>query len=277
MIKEKENSQTALGAEANGEKMTVRSVERALAILNIFSYNNKSLTFTELWQESQLPKATAFRLINTLVEQNYLKYDAETNKYSLGLQIAYLGYISIGSLDLPKAAYPIMEELRDLTGHTITLYIRRGKEKVCIQKVESCAPIRLTAYVGMSAPVYAGASGLVLLSDMNDEQLNEFFDHTQLIPLTELTIIDKRKLLEAVHKVRQDGYYVSMGERQNGAAGIGAPIYNIFGQVVASLNISGPVERFLPEKMPEWIDLVKRYAGEISTQLGYRPYGTSRG
>lgn len=256
--------------ENKDDTMTIQSVKRALGILSLFDHDSTNLTFTEILQETDLPKTTAFRMLNTLVESDFLRYDNSTNKYTLGSQIIYLGCVAMGATKLVNVALPIMENLRDITGQTITLYIRKGKEKVCIQRVESIEDIRLTVTVGRYLPIYVGASGLVLLSGVDEEQLDKFINSLEIIPLTPCTIVDKTRLKEAITNVKIKGYCISRNERQMGAAGIGAPIFDQFNRVIASLNISGLAEKFEENKIPGWISLVKEAAYEISCKLGYR-------
>ena len=250
--------------------MIVSSVQRAINMLNLLQYSEKGLTFTEIMNHENLPKTTVFRIINTLKINDFLRYDEETSRYSLGPQILVLGCVAMGSTNVSKVALPIMEELRDATGETVTLYVRRGTHKLCAQKIESHEEIRMTASVGKASPIYVGASGIVLMSGISPEKLDAFIDRLELVPVTSHTIVDRGELKKRVDFVRENKYCQSKNERQLGAAGIGTPVFNNMGQIVASLNVSGPVERFESGKVSEWIDLLIDAGDKLSRELGHR-------
>ena len=83
---------------------TIQSVQRALSILELFSYARPDLSLAEISQELGLAKATAHNLIRTLEGKGFLSQDLQTRRYRLGSRLLALGAIMSGTLELNRMA-----------------------------------------------------------------------------------------------------------------------------------------------------------------------------
>ena len=63
----------------------------------------------------------------------------------------------------------------------------------------------------------------------------------------------------------------SMKERTEGMRCVAAPIRNTFGEIVAGISVSGPVNRVTPERVPAIAAAVVEAAAAVSAALGARP------
>ena len=248
------------------KKTTVnnRSLERALSILSLFDRENPSMTFTQIWNETGLSKATALRLLSTLTAEGFLAYDAQSRLYTLGEELITLGFVALRTQDLTRTSYPIMEQLQQLTNQTITLYVRRGMNKTCILKIDSNDELRLTPNVGRLLPGWLGASGLVLLSDFTPEELRRI-----LAGATGSEQPNAEQIIKDIQLVKRDGYICTKNQRQPGAGGMGTPIFANDGRIIASLNISGREESFTKENIQTWKSPLVIAGRKISRHMGY--------
>ena len=251
------------------ESGSTRSVERAISILDCFTSARSHLNLTEIVQETGLSKATAFRLLKTLEARNYVAYDHEVGKYRLGPRLLYLGNVAMNSTVVRRVALPVMRELRETSGETVTLFIRQGVWKICVEKVESPHEVRFTAEVGRVLPIHAGASGKVLLAGLDPEQFNAVIAEAGLPRITPNTITSPDVLRREVAEVAARGYAISRDEREIGAAAVGAPVRDHDGKICASLNISGPSSRFTDERVQQFIGMVMEAADKVSMGMGY--------
>jgi len=251
------------------EKERIKSLEKALQILELFGRTKQHLTFSDVRKLTKMPVASLYRFLSTLSHAGYLEYDPFTKQYSLGSKLIFLGNIALESLDIVKIAAPYMEALKEATGETVTLFVRRGFRKVCVSKVESDYSVRYTAKVGQPNYLHVGASGKVLLSGLKKEMLDALERETGFPRMTDQTITSRIELDKALEKVRVDGFAISSGERQEGSAGIGVPVYDFKGEVIASLNISLPAERLSSEKTEIWVNLLIDAGMSISKKMGY--------
>ena len=113
----------------------VQSVHRSLMLLNYLGEATKPLGLSELTRAVDLPKSTTKRLLGTLVQCEYVKYDETTEKYQLGSQILRLGTRMLNSLEFRTQARDVAFNLRELTRQTVFLAILDKFEIVYVDKV----------------------------------------------------------------------------------------------------------------------------------------------
>jgi IclR family acetate operon transcriptional repressor len=156
-----------------------------------------------------------------------------------------------------------MTYLRDRTGETVLLDVRAGLQKVCIEKVDSLENLKYTNEKGFAAPIYVGGGGKVLLSLLEDEQIEMLLNQISFVPITPNTIIDKGKLWEEIKKARQQGYSTSFGERVLGSSCVSVPVKNYVTPV--ALSILGPAARFTEKRIIKILPELKQ-AGETVSE-----------
>lgn len=76
-------------------------------------------------------------------------------------------------------------------------------------------------------------------------------------------------LLDAVDKVRRDGYAVVADELEVGLTAVAAPIRGVRADIVAALSVSGPTFRFDKAKVDVAMHDVIATADQISQRLGW--------
>lgn len=243
------------------EKPTVRSVERALDILLCFR-RQRELSLTDIAKQLSLHKSTVYRLLQSLEQRQFVQRDPTTDKYRLGNSIWDL-VSSIGQEEWTDLLLPEMRKLRDAVGETISLYVKSGLERVRIQAVQSTQEIRRVVRIGDRFPLYGGASSKVLLAYSTPEEQEAVFDHPEFPPEW-----PKERLKNELQFVRTHGYACSFGEREPEAAAVAAPIFK-GKEVVAALAISGPIQRFTPEKTKWFAEQVKAAAAQMSRMLQF--------
>ncbi|MBX6394322.1 MAG: IclR family transcriptional regulator [Alicyclobacillaceae bacterium] len=247
---------------ANGERGTVRAVERALDILLCFSSTEMELGLSDIAKRVGLHKSTVHRLLASLESRGFIRRNPHTEKYRLGWSILELVSNMHQSGDLSTIVLPEMTRLRDLLDETISLYIRSGTERIRIQAVESHQPVRRVANIGQRLPLYVGASGKVLLAWSPPEVLAEVLSDPRMPE-----DFNRAEFQQQLAQVRECGYAVSIEEREAGAAAVAAPVFDRDGQLVAALSVSGPVDRFTPEATARFAEAVMKSAKVIHQML----------
>jgi len=157
-----------------------------------------------------------------------------------------------------------MENLRDITNETISLWIAQGANRINIHMFESHQGIGHLPKLGDVAPIYAGASGKILLSQLQGKDLSSLVQRLDLKPLTSTTTTSKESLLLELDKIRNQGYSWTIGETYEGASAISVSINNYISPI--ALMLAGPEERIGKVK-PFLIDKVKECSISISNKL----------
>src|ERR1022692_1506789 len=246
------------------------AVERALAMLEAVAQEPDGLSNAEISRKLQIPKSSASYILRTMEKQAYLKRDAETGKYRVGLKILSLSRGALSGIDVREVALPIMRHLMEKTNLTCHLAILDGPEAVYIEKVEPQGFIRMDTWVGRRMRVHATSVGKALVAHIPQERLEKILADRGMEKRTPKTITTLPPLLKELEKVRTQGRAVGDEENNMGARCLGAPVFNQSGAIEASIGLSGTTNQVNAQTMPRIVEALKDAARHVSMQLGYR-------
>lgn len=251
-------------------KYKVQAVERALDILDCFSFQNRELSLSEIVMRTGLNKTTAKRLMSNLVTRGYLRQNPQTKKYQLGMRLFELGGIVFSSFSLRQAAANPMTLLQRETGATVLLGVGIENQLVYIDKREGEGMIRISSDIGWRRPLHYGMLGMVLMASLEPRDVREILVQYPLEAHTPYSITDEDAYSLRLEKIRDQGYVLEKEEAVEGVIGIAAPIKDYSRQVVAALGIALPLgQRLIDEKLDRIVVLVKNACETISSDLGY--------
>ncbi len=254
----------------NKESFYNRSLERALKILCAFHRNSQGLTLSDLSKSLGLSKATLSRLCSTLFKYHFLGYDQQTKQYSLGLKLFELGGIVYSSFSLRRMASPYLNQLQSKLGKTSCLGILQDGQLVYIDKKEDLQkPIRFASDIGTYRPPYFGMLGHILMAHLSEAEVDRMLKKNPLRPFTKKSIRGVETFKERLRKIRSQGFYVDKEEALDGVTGIGAPIRDFTGKVVAAVGVGFISSSEDPKRLGKIIKEVVNTSQAISYELGY--------
>jgi IclR family KDG regulon transcriptional repressor len=221
---------------------TVRSVERALAILGCFDDDHPLLGITEISAQLNLPKSTIHRILATLEAWGFVQQDEVSCRYQLGLRLFELGAIVGNSLGLRQAALPVLKQLSRETEETVLLVAYDSGEVVYLDALECPQPVKIDARPGKRLPAHCTASGKAFLSALPREEVERVLSRP-LSGRTPKTITDAEELRCNLTLSRQRGYSISDEEYNTGIRAVAAPIVSEKGRVWGVVAVAGPAFR----------------------------------
>lgn len=245
----------------------LKTVSRALQLLNVVGAHPEGLNLSELARELMTNKQDAFRLVRTLAAFQFVNSDPAARKVRLGPGFLRLAELARPHLDLRQIAMPALVDLRDKTGETACLHIRSRNHRVCIVQVESRDELRCVANIGEALPLTTGAPGRIFLAYMPDQERARILKDIKR--LTSETIMDRKRLNRTISLVRQIGYTIARNETVLGMAAISAPVFDATGRTVAAMTALGPSQRLSKERLAGFSDYVLEAAARISAALGH--------
>jgi len=248
---------------------TVRSVERTLRILFCIAGARHPMSLSEIGAEVEIDKATTMRLLNTLETFRLVKRDPGSRKYSIGSAAWQL--TSAYQSDFRLAAEPHLQALKETTGESASLVVERGLERVVVTSVEATHELRVVPTSNSVVPVYAGASGRVLMAFMPDEQRDRIISITGLKPVNARGLTDRQSYLASLDKVRANGYAVSLGDVTLGTVAVAAPVFDQNRRIRAVVSLRGPEARMTPDRIDALAKLVVEAADRIGGDLFLSP------
>ncbi|MEA1965007.1 MAG: IclR family transcriptional regulator, partial [Candidatus Aerophobetes bacterium] len=175
----------------------VKSIERALNILEAFSKQKIELSITELSRMLRMKTSTVHRILATLKERGYIKQSSPKTKYELGIKVFELGCIFRNQMHFTKIAMPYLKYLCNLTKETTHLAILddSSAEVIYIAQVASPGPLRTSVEVGTRWKAHCTAIGKALLAFLPQEKIEEMFaNQKKLSTYTPNSISDVNEL-----------------------------------------------------------------------------------
>jgi DNA-binding IclR family transcriptional regulator len=267
------NNGTSLKTNANGSAYSVPAIHRTLDIIETL-VEQRALTVSDISREFEIPKSSAYAILQTLKSRGYVEKDAE-DRYSLSFRLFSLGATLVDNLDVRTEVHSLLEELTRKAGITGHIAIRDGGFAVYIDKVEVLDAVRVTTWVGKRMHLHSTSIGKALLSGLSDDEIDHYVSEHSLPSLTPKTITKPKLLKEQLAKIRALGYASCSEENEIDVRSVAAPIFNGSQRVVAAVNLGASKLQIRGKDVPRLGALVRTYALKMSVQLGYRiPHST---
>lgn len=257
--------------DSSAEKYMVPALERGLRLLQEFGRSNATLGAPELARRMQLPRATIFRMLNTLESMGFLQRIEGGNDYRLGLSVLRLGYDFLSSLDLTELGQPVIARLCQRIGFPCNIVVRDGHSIVYVAKVTPQTPLTSSVRVGTRLPVHATVLGRVLLADLSLPELRNLYPEDPLEAHTAHTPKTVTDLYKLVSVDGQRGYVAGVGFYESSISTIAAPVRDHTGHVIAAMGVTLGAGEITPEREANLVPLVRSAACELSELLNYRP------
>jgi DNA-binding IclR family transcriptional regulator len=234
---------------ANG---SMRTVQRAIDVLMAVAGGATSVT--EVSEVTHLDPATTHRLLQGLQYESLVK-KVGRGKYQAGSGLLTLARPHLASLpDLRSLWRDTLEQLRDLTGETVNVHARSGRNRICVDELQSEQVIRFTAGIGALGSLVLGAPGKAMLASLPEGEREELIRLAEIDPPQSAIPFDILKLRREVMAVQKQGYAVSYGERVADVTAVSVPILSPDGRVEIAITIAGPRVRFTDERIEGFRD-----------------------
>ncbi|MFV8396376.1 IclR family transcriptional regulator [Corynebacterium hindlerae] len=232
----RENFQVKPQQDQSGDNTTVQSLVRGLAVIRSFGTERPRQTLSEVAEETGLARATARRFLHTLVTLGYADTDGST--FWLTPRILELGFSYLSALELPSIAQPRLEQLSRSIKESSSLSVLDGTDIVYVNRVPVRKIMTVSITIGTRFPAFATSMGRVLLADLPESELEEYWANADLSSLTPQTITAREKLNSQLQAVRDQGFAIVDQELEPGLRSVAAPIYSPAGKVIAAINVS---------------------------------------
>jgi DNA-binding IclR family transcriptional regulator len=249
---------------------TVRSVERAIDLLEILMSTTRSISLTALSEETDLHPSTAHRLLATLDKKGFVHQDQDSKLYSLGPRL--LLFLVDGSRSfgyLRNQVIPILQEITDVLGENASFSIRNGYKSMLLAQVSSGRLVDVRIQTSMQAPLHCTAVGKVMLAHLGWSEVLHIVDETGLPALTPNTITGIEALKQALDTVRECGYATDREEWVEGIRCVAVPVHSGEAQVVGVISVSAPSSRLDATREARFTEVIKRYAAKLSSRIAY--------
>lgn len=219
------------------------TVGKALAVLDAVAAFEKPVKFTELLETSAYPKATLYRLLQTLTNQHLLVHNAETGTYSLGTRLIRLAHTAWEHASLAPIARPHVQTLAAEVGEAVHLAQMDNGQVIFVEKLKATDRFETLAQVGQVAPAYCTGVGKAMLAFIAPKRLDIVLQQQSFFPYTPTTHRSVDSLLTELPDIRENGIAYDREEHETGIVSIAAPIFVSNGRVVGALSVATATTR----------------------------------
>lgn len=237
-------SRAATPGKSAAEKNLVLSLAKGLRVLEAFTAEAPELKLAEVARRTGTDNATAFRLLNTLVQLGYVEKIGGTRDFRLSLKCLDLGFNAIARSDIRELARPVLRTLVGETHEAASIGVLEGPEILYIERIQAgLTRLGVDIRIGSRVPVYSTAIGHAILAFLPRETQIAVLDARARPKLTEHTPTEMPELLARLDAVRARGYALSDQETVSGLRVLSAPVLDSDGFPVAGLSVAAPAFR----------------------------------
>jgi IclR family transcriptional regulator, acetate operon repressor len=249
------------------DQNTIKSLDRAIRILQRLGEMGGA-TLSVLAADLGQSTATVYRVLITLEGRGLVEFDEAGQVWNIGAGAYLIGARFLRRTSLVERARPILRQLMQATGETANLGIEKGGEVLFVSQVETHSNIRAFFPPGSVSEMHASGIGKALLAFMPEDRRETVLSGCALTQYTDQTLTDRAALERDLASSRARGYAVDADEKTQGMRCIAAPVYDVFGEAVAGLSVSGPTSRITDGDISRLAEHVTDAARKLSAAVG---------
>ena len=242
------------------------TVGKALDVLDMVAAVGRPVRFTDLLARADYPKATLYRLIQTLTHQGMLAYDPDRQTYALGVRLVRLAHAAWATSSLAPLARPYLDELSAETGETIHLAQMDNGQVLYVDKRNAAKPVEMFAQAGKVGPAYCTGVGKAMLAYLSEDEVERAIQRQSFHRFTEHTLDSPEKLRAELQAIRVRGHAYDREEHEPGIICCAVPILSRTGRVIGALSVTSTTSRTTLTELDARAGRIKQTAAQIAAE-----------
>ncbi len=230
-----------------GDKEFMATLAKGLLVLGSFGKQRPTMTLSEAAAVAGLSRATARRVLRTLVRLGYV--EQKDREFSLSPNILQLGFAYLATHGWIERAQPLLKALSERLHESASAAILEGDEIVYVVRVPTRRIMSAGLSVGGRLPAFHTALGRVLLGYLDEAEIWRRLKSAGIEAYTPSTITDLQALFERVRADREQGFAIVDEELERGLRAIAVPVLDRNGEAVGAINLSTHAARTTRNEM----------------------------
>lgn len=234
-----------------------QSIRRTIAILrSVSKYNEKGARLSKIAKHVDLPPPTVHRILTVLLEEEFLSFDALGKIYHLGTELYSLG-AATQQFSIRDRFHTTLKRISEQTDDASYLIIRSGYDGLCIDRTLGKARVQVLGYeIGERRVLGVGAAGQALLAFLPEKQREKIItaNAPRYLKYYGIKTDEVRSWIKNARKLK---YSNSIHKVTPDSIGVGAPIFNVKGQVVAAISTAGITIRMTRKRCREIAKIIQ--------------------
>lgn len=252
-----------------GQPDKFNAIQKVCAILRVLAQRSP-LRLTDIADTTSLNKATALRILNALIEEGFVSRVTGAKTYELGQEARVMAVGARRSVDIAELAQPSLLRLSERSADTALLSVRSGVEALYLARSVGSHPLQPNyLQIGSRRPLGVGAGALALLVWLPDAEIEAVIE--VIVPrLAKSPRITPKFLRERIASARKIGHTVLIDAAFPGMGGVGVPVRDDAGEVIAALSIGAASDR-IRRRETELADMLKKEAQVLARAVAQAP------
>ena len=244
------------------------TLEKGLRILELFGSEGEGFTLGGISRRIGVNKTSVHRYVSTYCALGYLRRDGRTRLYKLGARTMALAHSFLQRAELVQQVKPLVDEVHRRFDLHVDVAVVQGDAIYVIYRRESKDTLAFCHFT-TGFGLYYLATGKAALAFMDDDELQDRLARLELVPKTDKTITDKKKLMDELAHIRKTGYSVNHEESVPGLIAIGAPLISLHTQkVMGGVSFDSSTAEFSMEEFErKYAAIVVELAKKVSAVL----------
>lgn len=251
----------------SGGRTTDGTVGKALDVLDLVAGFGRPVRFSEILAKSSYPKATLYRLLQTLVRQGLLRMDPERQTYHLGVRLVRLAHAAWRQSSLAPLARPHVEALARLTGETVHVAQLDHGLVLYVDKQNAAEPIEMFAQAGKVGPAYCTGLGKAMLAHLGEPQLADAIAEQSFKIHTPATLRNATALRAELKRVRAEGYAHDREEHEAGIICIAVAVLSGGGYPLGAVSLTTSTARRSMSELEGFLPDLRKTAAAIEDDV----------
>ncbi|WP_119681548.1 IclR family transcriptional regulator [Indioceanicola profundi] len=252
-----------LNSEPENDFNPVRraAADRTLSVLELIASANEAVPVKAIGTRLGLPKPTAHRLVNNLLEKKFLARTAGTRDVTIGPEATKLGMKILRSSLLLAPRRAALRQISAEIGETCNIGVLDGDAAIYVDRVEvEHSPLRLQFGVGSRVPLHCSALGKLFLAYLPDSKRMRTIQQLSFTRYTGYTLLDENALTPELQRIRANGYAIDDEEFIAGVFCVAVPVPAVTGRSMVAIAAQGPKARLSHNRLPEVLQCLQRGA-----------------
>lgn len=219
------------------------TVGKALSVLDQVAAFGRPVRFVELLAQSDYPKATLYRLIQTLTSQGMLAHDPDRGTYALGLRLVRMAHGAWAQSSIAPIARPHLDHLSQQIGETVHLAQLDGGQVLYVDKRNAARPIEMYSDAGKIGPAYCTGVGKAMIAHLPECDLAHVLEQQSFHRFTAHTLATPDALRGELANIRARGHAYDAEEHEPGIICIAMPILSDTGRIRGAISVTSSTAR----------------------------------
>ena len=238
---------------------------RSFAILDHVAASPGPVDVLDIIGSLNLPKATAYRLVDWFISHGYLAREPGRKRIIVGPRLTHLAFGVLSASLRNDAPHLVLQRLVRALNETCNIGTLLNGEVIYLDRVEAEHwPLRLHYTSGSRVPLHCSAIGKLFLALAPSARRQRLLQSLELRRFTDSTITDKARLENELRQIRKEQVSFDREEYLVGVVCAAVPVIGRNGEMLAALAVQAPQARMNEQAARAHLPALRRAAGELA-------------